>query len=148
MNILSSLCCLLFVIVEDENSSVSGIDNDAPREYWLAIAYANGIEVEENKKVAASYFLKAAEIGHGPSQRNLGIMLGLGDGVPKNKIEGFAWLKIASVNNDKAAKEAIEYLENNISKEDMNAGKSRAIQILKRLSLINQNHNHMPLHPK
>ncbi len=65
-------------------------EEEAPREYWLAIAYANGIEVAENKSVAASYFLEAAEIGHGPSQRNLGIMLGLGDGIPKNKVEAYA----------------------------------------------------------
>ncbi len=39
-------------------------EEEAPCEYWLTIAYANGPGVVENKVVANSYFLKAAEIGH------------------------------------------------------------------------------------
>lgn len=123
-------------------------EEDAPREYWLAIAYANGIEVAENKSVAASYFLEAAEIGHGPSQRNLGIMLGLGDGIPKNKVEAYAWLQIASVNKDEVAKEAFKDLKDNLSQEEIDAGKNRALQILERLSKIRENHKrHHLSHP-
>ena len=103
-------------------------------------AYANGIEVAENKSVAASYFLEAAEIGHGPSQRNLGIMLGLGDGIPKNKVEAYAWLQIASVNKDEVAKEAFKDLKDNLSQEEIDAGKKRVLQILERLSKIRENH--------
>ena len=99
-------------------------EEDAPCEYWLAIDYANGIEVAENKGVAASLFLEAAEIGHGPSQRNLGIMLGIGDGIPKNNIEAYAWLQIASVNQDKVAKEAIKDLKDNLSKKEIDAEKA------------------------
>lgn len=123
-------------------------EEEAPREYWLAIAYANGIEVAENKSVAASYFLEAAEIGHGPSQRNLGIMLGLGDGIPKNKVEAYAWLQIASVNKDEVAKEAFKDLKDNLSQEEIDAGKNRALQILERLSKIRENHKRRHLsHP-
>ena len=123
-------------------------EEEAPREYWLAIAYANGIEVAENKGVAASYFLEAAEIGHGPSQRNVGIMLGLGDGIPKNKVEAYAWLQIASVNKDEVAKEAFKDLKDNLSQEEIDAGKNRALQILERLSKIRENHKRRHLsHP-
>ena len=123
-------------------------EEDAPREYWVAIAYANGIKVAENKGVAAFYFLKAAEIGHGPSQRNLGIMLGLGDGIPKNKVEAYAWLQIASVNKDEVAKEAFKDLKDNLSQEEIDAGKNRALQILERLSKIRENHKRRHLsHP-
>ena len=123
-------------------------EEDAPREYWVAIAYANGIKVAENKGVAAFYFLKAAEIGHGPSQRNLGIMLGLGDGIPKNKVEAYAWLQIASVNKDEVAKEAFKDLKDNLSQEEIDAGKNRALQILERLSKIRENYKrHHLSHP-
>ena len=123
-------------------------EEEAPREYWLAIAYANGIEVAENKSVAASYFLEAAEIGHGPSQRNLGIMLGLGDGITKNKVEAYAWLQIASVNKDEVAKEAFKDLKDNLSQGEIDAGKNRALQILERLSKIRENHKRRHLsHP-
>ena len=123
-------------------------EEEAPSEYWLAIAYANGIEVAENKSVAASYFLEAAEIGHGPSQRNLGIMLGLGDGIPKNKVEAYAWLQIASLNKDEVAKEAFKDLKDNLSQEEIDAGKNRALQILERLSKIRENHKRRHLsHP-
>ncbi len=110
--------------------------NEAPCEYWMGIAYANGIKVAQSKDIAASYFLKAAEIGHGPSQRNLGIMLGLGDGIPKDKTEAFAWLQIASINKDNIAKEALKDLKKNLSQEEIEAGKNRALQILRKLSKI------------
>lgn len=102
----------------------------------MGIAYANGIKVAQSKDIAASYFLKAAEIGHGPSQRNLGIMLGLGDGIPKAKTEAFAWLQIASINKDNIAKEALKDLKKNLSQEEIEAGKNRALQILRKLSKI------------
>ena len=65
---------------------------DSPDEYWLGIAYANGIDVEKNKTKAAMFFKIAGLLGHGPSQRNLGIMHGLGDGVEMDCIQAFAWL--------------------------------------------------------
>ena len=109
-------------------------DSDAPTEYWLAIAHANGIRVPVNKSLAAAYFQQAAILGHAPSQRNLGIMLGLGDGILKDKIEAYAWLKIASVNQDKVAGEALVDLSNNLSALEIKKGLDRAVEILRKLT--------------
>lgn len=110
------------------------IDENAPTEYWLAIAHANGIRVPVNKSLAAAYFQQAAILGHAPSQRNLGIMLGLGDGILKDKIEAYAWLKIASVNQDKVAGEALVDLSNNLSAPEIKKGLDRAVEILTKLT--------------
>ena len=59
-------------------------------------------------KVAAHYFEKAARMGHGPSQRNLGIMSGMGDGIEKDIPSAYAWLRIATVNKDPVAPESLE----------------------------------------
>jgi len=125
---------LLLVSTMSVAAKLDPNDSDAPTEYWLAIAHANGIRVPVNKSLAAAYFQQAAILGHAPSQRNLGIMLGLGDGILKDKIEAYAWLKIASVNQDKVAGEALVDLSNNLSALEIKKGLDRAVEILRKLT--------------
>ena len=129
MRIYNILLLLLFVNT-GVTQSTSGYE-EAPHEYWLAIAYANGIEVDEDKRLAAAYFYEAARMGHAASQRNLGIMLGLGDGIPKDSVEAYAWLKIAMVNRDSVAGEALKDLASNINALTVKLGNERALEILK-----------------
>ena len=70
-------------------------------------------------------------MGHAASQRNLGIMMGLGDGIPKDSVEAYAWLKIATVNRDSVAREALNDLERNINASTVKLGNERAIEIIK-----------------
>ena len=125
---------LLLVSTMSVTAKIGPIDEDAPTEYWLAIAHANGIRVPVNKSLAAAYFQQAAILGHAPSQRNLGIMLGMGDGILKNKIEAYAWLKIASVNKDEVAREAILDLITNMTDLEIKKGLDRAVDILRKLT--------------
>ena len=48
--------------------------------------------------------------------------------------------QIASVNKDEVAKEAFKDLKDNLSQEEIDAGKNRALQILERLSKIRENY--------
>jgi hypothetical protein len=125
---------LLLFSTMSVKAKIGPIDEDAPTEYWLAIAHANGIRVPVNKSLAAAYFQQAAILGHAPSQRNLGIMLGMGDGILKNKIEAYAWLKIASVNKDEVAREAILDLITNMTDLEIKKGLDRAVDILRKLT--------------
>ena len=125
---------LLLVSTMPVAARLDPIDENEPTEYWLAIAHANGIRVPVNKSLAAAYFQQAAILGHAPSQRNLGIMLGLGDGILKDKIEAYAWLKIASVNQDKVAGEAIVDLRNHMASHEIKKGLDRAVEILTKLT--------------
>jgi len=106
---------------------------DSPDEYWLGIAYANGIDVEQNKIKAAMFFKIAGLLGHGPSQRNLGIMHGLGDGIPENFILAYAWLSIASINKDEVAPLAREDICKNMTEKEKNMGRQKALEILQLL---------------
>ena len=103
---------------------------DSPDEYWLGIAYANGIDVELNKTTAAMFFKIAGLLGHGPSQRNLGIMHGLGDGVEMDCIQAFAWLLIAQINKDTVAPMALEDLAEDMNASEISAGRELASDIL------------------
>ena len=113
--------------VEDLNQSS---EPDSPDEYWLGIAYANGIDVEQNKTKAAMFFKIAGLLGHGPSQRNLGIMHGLGDGVEMDCIQAFAWLLIAQINKDTVAPLALEDLAEDMNASEISAGRELASDIL------------------
>lgn len=122
---------LLLTFVNTKAIQSTSKEEESPREYWLAIAYANGIGVVEDKSLAAEYFHEAAKMGHAASQRNLGIMMGLGDGIPKDSVEAYAWLKIATVNRDSVAREALKDLERNINASTVKLGNERAIEIIK-----------------
>ena len=113
---------------------MSALDDNAPREYWVAIAYANGIKVEKDMKVAAHYFEKAARMGHGPSQRNLGIIKGMGDGIEKDIPSAYAWLRIATVNKDPIAPEALKDLTQGMTARQIVLGHERAVTILNRVA--------------
>ena len=85
-------------------------------------------------KVAAHYFEKAARMGHGPSQRNLGIIKGMGDGIEKDIPSAYAWLRIATVNKDPIAPEALKDLTQGMTARQIELGHERAVTILNRVA--------------
>ena len=127
---LNIIVCLSFFVVDRSYAADVHIEENGPEEYFLAIAFANGIEVPRNKKLAAHYFEKAALIGHGPSQRNLGIMNCLGDGIEKNSILGYAWLLIATTNKDEVAPRIVAELNEILTSIQINGAKEKATKIL------------------
>ena len=117
---------------------MSALDENAPREYWVAIAYTNGIKVEKDMKVAAHYFEKAAKMGHGPSQRNLGIMSGMGDGIKKDISLAYAWLRIATVNKDPVAPKALKDLVQGMSPQQKDRAEKKSVSMLNELLNIKE----------
>ncbi|MDG1326475.1 MAG: hypothetical protein P8P49_11985 [Opitutales bacterium] len=119
--------------LDNGSDSLSALDENAPREYWLAIAYANGIRVEKNMQIAADYFQKAARMAHGTSQRNLGIMKLMGDDIEKDIPSAYAWLRIATVNKEPIAPEVLKDLTQGTSARKIELGHERNVSILSKV---------------
>jgi localization factor PodJL len=66
----------------------------------LAVLEADGGSRGPNYKVAAQWFLKAAERGVGDSQFNLGILYARGIGVDQNLAESYKWFSLAAAQGD------------------------------------------------
>jgi TPR repeat protein len=126
---LAVFLSLLFTGIAVDKSNQSS-ETVTPDEYWLGLAYANGISVEQNKTTAAMFFKISGLLGHGPSQRNLGIMHGLGDGVELDRVQAFAWLLIAQTNKDTEAPMALEDLAEDMNASEISAGRKLASDIL------------------
>ena len=88
---------------------------------FLAKAYRDGVGVGRSPKLAAEWFLAAAEQGYPKAQRNIGSRLLHGDGVDNNEPEGLMWLTIAAHNGLAQAEilrqEAVGRLPSSISME-------------------------------
>ena len=149
MKIISLLALSILGSLDNGSDSLSALDENAPREYWLAIAYANGIRVEKNMQIAAVYFEKAARMGHGPSQRNLGIMSGMGDGIKKDIPLAYAWLSIATVNKDPVAPKALKDLVQGMSAQQIDRGEKKSLSMLNELLNIKEKlQRHDLSHPR
>ena len=62
-----------------------------PRRDEVAVSYSVGVYAE-----AARWYRKAGDQGDAFAQFSLGLMYGVGDGVPKNYIEAHMWLNLAA----------------------------------------------------
>ncbi len=69
--------------------------------HLLGTTYSYGYEgVKIDKKKAYEYYLRAAKLGFGPSQNNLGWSYYKGDGVKKNLYEAIYWVTKATERGD------------------------------------------------
>ena len=66
----------------------------------LADSFLVGDDVEQDSKMALSFYKKSADLGYGPGQFNCGIMLKNGDGTPVNLPHAYYYLCLASSNKD------------------------------------------------
>ncbi|MGE4295755.1 MAG: tetratricopeptide repeat protein [Campylobacterales bacterium] len=73
---------------------------DIQAQFDLGFLYGQGAGVEQNASLAKTWWLKAAESGHGGAQTNLGVLL-LSEG---NGSGAFYWLRQAADQNGSLAK--------------------------------------------
>lgn len=90
-------------------------DNNPDIYYALARLYQNGVFGSEQRKLAAEWYEKAANLGHAASQNNLGVMYYYGDAVEKNTDLAIAWLEKASAQGLDEAKQSVEKLKARVS---------------------------------
>lgn len=101
-------------------------------QYQLARHYAEGLGVEKNLSLAAKWYLKSAEQGNVAAQWNVGYCYLLGRGLPRDKIEGYAYLNMASAEDESLRKDVIE-LESEMPVSARYAGQQRTRQLIKEI---------------
>jgi TPR repeat protein len=99
-------------------------------QHQLAGHYAKGLGVEKNLSLAAKWYLKSAEQGNVDAQWNVGYCYLLGRGLPRDEIEGYAYLNMASATDESLRKDVIE-LESEMSVSAKYAGQQRTRQLIK-----------------
>ena len=71
--------------------------NDIPRaQREIASMYYHGMGIKQDKKAAAQWYHKAAELGNAYAQQEYGEMLEDGIGVPADPVEAFKWYQLAA----------------------------------------------------
>ena len=93
-----------------------------------------GSGIAKDQKEAIFWHEKAAKQGLDESLSRLGACHYLGHGVPKNVVEAYAYLSLASASNDEARK-GLTALEKETSADQVNAGKIRAKELQKEIEI-------------
>jgi uncharacterized protein len=73
---------------------------DPRGQYGMGVLYENGYGVTKDLKLAAAWYLKAAEQGNSDAQYNLGAMYEHGVGIPVNYPEAARWYRPAAEQGD------------------------------------------------
>ena len=68
--------------------------------------YANGTGVKQDFEKAAILYRLAAKQGFSESQYNLAVAYGIGEGVSKDFVKGYAWMILAAYHDNELAREA------------------------------------------
>ena len=77
----------------------------------VGLLFHLGWGIEQSDEQAIKYFKKAASLGHGPSQFNLGVFLFKGLGTAQNLRQALKWIKQAEKNNIPEAKKFLSLLK-------------------------------------
>lgn len=88
----------------------------------LAVLYTKGEGVAVDFEKAAELYRRAAELGHYPSQSRLGYMYLQGQGVPKDRVQAYLWLSLASQHGIGTALDALEGVVKEMSAEEKQKG--------------------------
>jgi len=103
---------------------------DAKAQFNLAVRYAKGEGVAQDKKEAVYWYRQSAEQGFAVAQLALGKSYLMGEGVPKNEQTAYMWLLLARANGDAEIKrvvvESIDLLESILSRAEIRAAQEEA----------------------
>lgn len=86
---------------------------------------------QQDPKVGLQWLQKAAKAGSARSALVLGIALFNGDGIPKNQSEGFAWIELAHVRGELAARKTLDQVLPLLSGEELAKGRQRRSELSK-----------------
>jgi TPR repeat protein len=71
-------------------------------------------------------------------QETLGLRFLLGDGIPKDYAQGYAWLSVASANGSKTAPEYMEKYEKKMSQTQIKKSQKLAKEIWAKMNKANE----------
>ena len=82
----------------------------------------------QNDAEAVKWYRKAAEQGHGMAQGALGSMYALGQGVPQDNVQAYAWLNISVAQGEEEAQK----IKESVAKGMTSKGRARAQELARR----------------
>ena len=95
---------------------------NATAQIWLGSRYFTGEGVPKDMAETMKWFRKAAEQGDARAQIILGDCYYKGNGVPKDYVEAYKWGNLASAQGDPTAKQALAWLELQMTAEQIAEG--------------------------
>jgi len=75
---------------------------------------------------AAKWYQSAAEQGNVQAQGNLGLMYLMGQGVPEDFVEAYAWFAVAAARGDMISRDYIDIVANNMTPAQVEKAKALA----------------------
>ena len=106
--------------------------NDAGAQNNIGIMFLRGEGVAKDPAKAAFWLERAAGRGHIQAQYNLGEMYHNGEGVAKNGALAYYWMTLAAKQGDENAEKYIKLLDAQLPPADIEQGRTRAADWLKR----------------
>ena len=113
--------------------SFAAAANDPGAQYNLALTYANGDGVAQDYAQAAQWYTKAAHRTHVQAQYNLGMLYHEGKGVAKDPVRAYYWIKVAALQGDDLAQEALKKVGAAMSPEQIREAEAEADEWMKRM---------------
>ena len=77
----------------------------------------------------AKLIRRTAQQGFASAQKNLGVLYGLGQGVPQNDAKAFIWSSIAAMSGNEGVVNNRDFAASKLSSEDLNAAQERAAKL-------------------
>lgn len=110
------------------------LDTSTKAQNDLAFLCFNGLGGPVDYNYAFELYLKSAMRGYSLAQANLGTMYLYGIGTKKDKIRGYAWYDIASINGNEIALLEKKKLMLNMTPDEMNSAQNMATELFRKIS--------------
>lgn len=112
-----------------EELKANAEQGDAVAQFDLAICYAEGKGIAENKAEAIRWWKKAALQKVAAAAAYLGAAYRNGDGAPQDIYGAYVWYSLAAINGSSAAAAARDALEADLSPDQIASGKAKAAEL-------------------
>jgi hypothetical protein len=99
----------------------------------LGLAYEHGAGVSKDLFQSAKWLEKSAKQGHATAQQMLGCNYLLSEGASRNFIEAYAYLLLATVQDDAMARRLLRSVTNRMSADEVAAGQQRCRELQKEI---------------
>jgi hypothetical protein len=85
---------------------------------------------------AAQWLNRAAQRGHAQAQHNLGLLYYEGKGVERDPVRGYFWLKVAALQGEDMAEEALKSIAKSMSADQVRQAESQADEWMKKYKKV------------
>jgi TPR repeat protein len=92
----------------------------------IGLFHHNALGAERDAAAAVSWWRKAAKLGDADGQAMLGAAYHIGQGVPKDPVQAYAWLMRARWGGSKLAERFISPVFSSLTAEEVERGKDLA----------------------